>query len=91
MNIRIRPVEGDLFILKHIEPRFIRSLWKVSKINYIASKAAKMLPDHEAAYFFSYLDSLEPEGGLLEQPAPQNMPTLLVEVFRHEQEHTHAN
>lgn len=56
-NIKIRSVEGDIFSLNHDEDHFIKSLWKITKIEQIAREASEILDDTEAEHFFSYLDS----------------------------------
>ncbi len=56
-NVKIRSVEGDIFSLNHDEDHFIKSLWKITKIEQIAREASEILDDTEAEHFFSYLDS----------------------------------
>ena len=80
-NVKIRSVEGDLFSLNHDEDQFIKSLWKITKIEQIAREASEILDDSEIEHFYTYLDSRtqwrhEPESDNLFQPR-----TVRLEVF----------
>lgn len=86
MQIKIRPVAGDLFSVKHTEDQFIRSLWQVSKIEQIAREASTILDDIEAENFFSYLESVNEQRQFIEsEQYADDMRIVTLEVFKPEE------
>ncbi len=86
MKVQVRSVDGDIFSVKHTETQFIRSLWKVSKIEQIAREASDILDDIEVENFFSYLDTVNDGRPYYEaEKYPEDTSVVTLEVFKPEE------
>lgn len=81
MNLKIRPLSGDLFsIPSNKDISFIQSLWKVGKIEAIVQTAIKELGEEEVEVLFDYLEKLEQE--LEKNQASKKTKIVKLEIFR---------
>lgn len=59
MNLKVKPVTGDIFTLTNKDIGFVESLWKLGKIEEMISDKLDLLDEQDKDVFFNYLDDLQ--------------------------------
>lgn len=90
MNLKVRPIVGDIFMLNSGEHGLLETLWRIGKIEEIFMVAADTLGENERGTLFKYLESVESQSqrkikDAIENLTPiekRNMKLLKLEVIR---------
>lgn len=87
MNLKIKPVIGDLFQVVKKQGVFLESLWKISKIDEILSFYLDRLSRREKEILFQYLENFKHQVesvnlGFSHKPSSEDITVLEVQLFK---------
>lgn len=87
MNLKIKPVIGDLFQAVKKQGIFLESLWKISKIDEILSFYLDRLSKREKEILFQYLENFKHRvesinSEISHKPSSEDITVLEVQLFK---------